>query len=63
MRTLEGILSQKHIEAGLWLREDEDLVFLWLNFRVVARWSSHGATRENIIAEADKFLEERGKEK
>ncbi len=45
---LTGLLSKESIEKGYSLVEDEDFVYLYLNDKVKATYSTHGATIEQI---------------
>lgn len=63
MIKVEGILEKRHTEAGLQLQEDEDFIYLSWGSKELARWSALGATRENILAEADKYLDKEAETK
>ena len=53
---LDALLQLKYREAGYSLREDEDFLYLCLNGKVCATFSTHGATIPAIEA----CIEKRG---
>lgn len=57
MRYLTRLLMEKHRRAGLYLEEDEDLLYLMQGQRVLATFSPLGATVEAVQAIADFVLE------
>ena len=58
MNYLTRLLNEKHRRAGLHLEEDSWIVRLMRGQTTLARFSASGATLEEILAEADKHLEE-----
>jgi hypothetical protein len=56
MSTLDRILSAEHRQHGLYLTEDDHMLYLIQNGHTVAFWSALGATLEEIQREADKQL-------
>lgn len=56
---LENVLTKEQREAGLYLGEDEDIVYLLKKGKVapLATFSAAGATIEAILHEADQQLE------
>ncbi len=57
---LDRILKREHRQAGLYLDEDEDFVYLKQGDKVLGVWNATKATAETIIAAADRRLAERG---
>jgi hypothetical protein len=53
---MNGILSKKHIEAGISLEEDDHTIMLKQRGEIKAVFSIH-ATLESIIHEADQMVE------
>ena len=49
------VLSQKHLGAGLSLRQDEDALYLFKNGKLVSSFSIHCPV-ESILSEADSQL-------
>ena len=57
---LGRILKREHRQAGLYLDDDEDFLYLKRGYKVVAIWNATKATAETVIAEADRRLAEGG---
>jgi hypothetical protein len=57
MTILTEVLRKEHIAAGLMLEESEDELQLKQGEKVLASWSSHGATIESVLHEADQVVE------
>ena len=57
MRMLTRMLRKEHRRAGLYLEEDDHILCLMQGQQVLAGFSSLGATLENILLEADKYLD------
>ena len=53
---LDRVLRQEHKDAGLYLIETEDFLFLKKKGKVLATFSAVGATIESIQHEADQIL-------
>jgi hypothetical protein len=55
---LNQLLKPEHFAAKIELDESEDCLVLLKNNEPKITFSSHGATLENILLEADKLLED-----
>lgn len=56
MQILTQALRPEHREAGLYLEEDDHVLYLKQGDEVLARWSATGATIASIWNEADKYI-------
>jgi len=56
--TCNQLLAWRHIEKGLECCEEEDFVTLHKGDIVIARFHSTSTTPEQVILEADKYLEQ-----
>jgi len=54
MGILDALLQLKYHEAGYSLREDEDFLYLCLDGKVCATFSTHGATIPAVEAYIEK---------
>lgn len=59
---LEAVLTEEHHDAGLWLTETEDFLYLYHRGDVVAKFSSRGATVAAVRREADSWIKKQRKE-
>ncbi|MFA5439485.1 hypothetical protein [Dehalococcoides sp.] len=55
---LNRILKPEHRQAGFYLDDDEDFLYLKRGNKVVATWNAAKATAEIAIAEADRQMAE-----
>jgi hypothetical protein len=56
---LRVVLTQEHMESGLYLEQDEDFIYLCDKDRIIhAVFSSRGATIEAMREEADRIMAE-----
>ena len=53
---LNRILKPEHRQAGFYLDEDEDFLYLKRGDKVVATWNANQATAEVAVAEADRQM-------
>ena len=53
---LNRILKPEHRQAGFYLDEDEDFLYLKRGDKVVATWNATQAAAEVAVAEADKQM-------
>ncbi|MDD4986787.1 MAG: hypothetical protein PHQ43_13625 [Dehalococcoidales bacterium] len=53
---LNRVLKPEHKQAGFYLDEDEDFLYLKRGDKVVATWNSTQATAEVAVAEADRQM-------
>lgn len=54
--SLENVLNEKQISAGLSLKEGEDFIYLLDGERVVGTFSAFGVTQEMIRDAAEEYL-------
>jgi hypothetical protein len=54
---LKDILTKEQEEAGLTLHCDEDFVYLYYGERVLATWSTQGASQVMIRVKAQELLD------
>ncbi len=59
---LNRMLKPEHRQAGFYLDEDEDFLYLKRGNKVVATWNATQATADIAIAEADRQISERREE-
>lgn len=52
---LNRILKPEHKQAGFYLEEDEDFLYLKRDNKVVAIWNASKATADIVLAEADRL--------
>ena len=57
-RILNEVLKPEHRQAGFYLEDDEDFLYLKRGEKVVAVWSAIGASIESVKAEADRQIAE-----
>ena len=57
MEILTAILKEEHRRQGLYLEEDDHLLYLKRGQQTLAKFSATGATVEEIQKEADKHVE------
>ena len=55
---LNAILKPEHRQAGFYLDEDEDFLYLKRGDKVVAVWNATKATAEVVVAEIDRRMAE-----
>ena len=55
---LEACLKPEHREAGYYLEEDEDFVYLKQGSKTRATWNAAQATAQRIQNEADRLIAE-----
>lgn len=55
---INHLLKPKHYFAGMRLQESEELILLTRKGDVLATFSATGATLENILLEANKYVED-----
>ena len=55
---LNAILKPEHRQAGFYLDEDEDFLYLKRGNKVVAVWNATRATAEVVVAETDRRMAE-----
>ena len=51
-------LKPEHGQAGFYLEDDEDFLYLKRTDKVVAVWNATKATREAVLAETDRQMTE-----
>ncbi len=59
-KALDACLKPEHRQAGFYLDDDEDFLYLKRGDKVVAVWSANKVTVETIRAEIDRILAKRG---
>ena len=57
-KILSEVLKPEHTQAGFYLEDDEDFLYLKRGEKVVAVWSATGASIESVKAEADRQMAE-----
>ena len=57
---LDACLKPEHRQAGFYLDDDEDFLYLKRGDKVVAVWSANSATVETVRAEIDRILAKGG---
>ncbi len=57
---LDACLKPEHRQAGYYLDDDEDFLYLKQGDKVVTVWSAKSATMETVRAEIDKILAREG---
>lgn len=60
-RILTEILRPEHVQAGFYVEDDEDFVYLKWGDKTVAVWNARQATGDMIRAEADSLMAEAGR--
>jgi len=55
-KALDACLKPEHRQAGFYLDDDEDFLYLKRGDKVVAVWSANTATVETVQAEIDRIL-------
>ena len=55
-KALDACLKPEHRQAGFYLDDDEDFLYLKRGDKVVAVWSANKVTVETIRAEIDRIL-------
>lgn len=59
MEILSQVLRPEHREAGLYLGEDDHVLYLKRGDEVLARWSATGTTIDLILDKADRYIHSR----
>ena len=59
-KALDDCLKPEHRQAGFYLDDDEDFLYLKRGDKVVAVWSANTATVETVQAEIDRILAKGG---
>jgi len=57
-RILSEVLKPEHRQAGFYLEDDEDFLYLKRGDKVVAVWNATRASIESVKAEADRQMAE-----
>ncbi len=55
-KALDACLKPEHRQAGFYLDDDEDFLYLKRGDKVVAVWSANKVTVETVQAEIDRIL-------
>jgi len=55
---LTACLKPEHRQAGFYLEDDEDFLYLKRTDKVVAVWNATKATKEAVLAETDRQMTE-----
>jgi len=62
MKILTAALKEEHRRQGLYLEEDDHILYLKRRQRTLARFFATSATLEEILKEADKHLAVQGRQ-
>jgi len=57
MQILTRVLKEEHRQAGLYLEEDDHILYLMRGQQTLARFSATGLTIEELHKEADRLME------